>query len=102
MMATRSPLAITRQSLQAGGKVARQPLQRRIAQGIAEVVIGRFCGKLDGDLLEQIRDGHELVGVDLGGDGDRIILEPDFVRHDLLLLLFIELRQTKLAADLFP
>jgi hypothetical protein len=65
-------------------------------------VIGRFCGKLDGDLLEQIRDGHELVGVDLGGDGDRIILEPDFVRHDLLLLLFIELRQTKLAADLFP
>ena len=52
-------LGHARQSLQEGGEVARQPLQLGVAHGAAEVVIGRFVGKLDGDLLEQVRDGRE-------------------------------------------
>ena len=74
-------LGHARQALQERGEVARQPRELRIADRAAEVVIGRPVGEFAKRLLEHVRDGREQVGVDLGRHADRIVLEPDSVRH---------------------
>ena len=75
------PFAHARQPLEEGREIAGQPVQFGVAQRVAEVVIRRPVGEFGDRLLEHVGQRSETIGIDLGGDAGRIVLEPGSNAH---------------------
>ncbi len=68
--------------LQVGGEIAGQLVQLTVGQGLAEIAERRLVREALARLFEHSLDVLVLVGIDLAGDPNRILILPEVIGHE--------------------